>query len=154
MKLVDLGLGGHGLVATLVVAWLGSAAAVPGQVGAGDPCDSSQAPRSSVAADSVDVRPAVVPPLHHLYSPPRLAMAGVTDNVLVEFVVDTTGVVDRCTIRILSAKRPEFAASAIQYVRNLRFTPGLLQGMPVRTRMQQDILFWQTNGARGRHHIF
>jgi TonB family protein len=81
-------------------------------------------------------------------------MAGVTDHVLVEFVVDSTGMVDRCSIRVVSAKRPEFAASASEYVANLRFTPGLLQGMPVRTRMQQDIRFWQTNGARGKHHIF
>jgi TonB family protein len=81
-------------------------------------------------------------------------MAGVTDNVLVEFVVDSTGMVDRCSIHVVSAKRPEFAASATNYVEALHFTPGLLNGIPVRTRMQQDILFWQTNGARGRHHVF
>jgi TonB-like protein len=81
-------------------------------------------------------------------------MAGVTDHVLVEFVVDSTGMVDRCSVRVLRAKRPEFAASATEYVGSLHFTPGLLNGIPARTRIQQDILFWQTNGARGRHHIF
>jgi hypothetical protein len=81
-------------------------------------------------------------------------MAGVTDQVLVEFVVDSTGMVDRCSILVLHAKRPEFAASATEYVSGLHFAPGLLNGIPVRTRIQQHLLFWQTNGARGRHHVF
>jgi hypothetical protein len=81
-------------------------------------------------------------------------MAGVTDNVLVEFVVDSTGMVDQCSIRVLRAKRPEFAASATEYVGDLHFTPGILKGIPVRTRTRQYVLFWRTNGARGRHHIF
>ncbi len=81
-------------------------------------------------------------------------MAGVTDNVLVEFVVDSTGRVDHCSIRVISAKRPEFAQSATEYIGGLHFTPGTVNGTPVRTRVQQHILFWQTNGARGRHHVF
>jgi len=81
-------------------------------------------------------------------------MAGMTDNVLVEYDVDASGVVDRCSIRVLRAKRPEFAASATAYVSGLQLTPGLRDGIAVRTRIRQDILFWQTNGARGRHRIF
>jgi TonB family protein len=142
-----------GVFGFFVLASVQAGSALPGRR-VSTACDSSAPLAPSVAADSVQVQPEVVPPLPRLHSPPRLAMAGVTDHVLVEFVVDSTGMVDRCSIRVVSAKRPEFAASASEYVANLRFTPGLLQGMPVRTRMQQDIRFWQTNGARGKHHIF
>lgn len=117
-------------------------------------CDSAAPLPRSIPVDSVDVKPEVVPPHPHLVTPPRLARAGLTDNVLLEYDVDSMGVVDRCSIRILLAKRPEFAASASAYVEGLHFTPGLNDGVPVRTRIEQHILFWQTNGARGKHHIF
>ena len=144
---------GHGLLAASVVAALVAGSAVPTERGRTG-CDTAASLPPSVPADSVDVRPAVVPPRPYLRTPPRLAMAGVTGDVLLEYDVDSTGVVDPCSIRIILAKRPEFAASASDFVSALHFTPGILDGIPVRTRLQQRISFWQTNGARGRHHIF
>jgi TonB family protein len=142
----------HGLLAAAVLVSLLAGMEVSGPRGRTG-CDAADPLPRSVSADSVDVRPTVI--RHERLEYPRtLAMAGVTDEVLIEYDVDSAGVVDRCSIRVLRAKRHEFAASASEYVSALRFTPGLLNGTPVRTRIQQDIRFWQTNGARGRHHIF
>jgi TonB family protein len=142
----------HGLLAAAVLVSLLAGTAVSGQRGRTG-CDAAAPLPHSISADSVDVRPAVI--RHQRLEYPRtLAMAGVTDEVLIEYDVDSAGVVDRCSIRVLHAKRPEFAASASEYVSALRFTPGIRDGLPVRTRLQQQIPFWQTNGARGRHHIF
>jgi len=116
-------------------------------------CDPSAPLPFSVSADSVDVQPGVVkhPPLR---SPRTLAMAGVTDEVLVEYDVEASGTVDRCSIRVRKSKRQGFAAAATAYVSGLQLTPGVKDGIAVRTRVQQYISFWQTDGARGRHHIF
>jgi hypothetical protein len=142
----------HQLLTTSVLATLLAGPAVQGQKG-GTGCDTAAPLPRSISADSVDVLPEVT---YHpqLTSPPRLAMAGMTDDVLIEYDVDSTGAVDRCSIRVLQAKRPEFAASASEYVSRLQFAPGLQRGVAVRTRIQQHVLFWQTNGARGKHHIF
>jgi hypothetical protein len=142
----------QGLLATLVLTSLLAGPAVSGQRG-GTGCDSAAPLPRSVSADSVDVRPTVIKQQRLEYSR-TLATAGVTDEVLIEYDIDSAGVVDRCSIRVLHAKRPEFAASASEFVRALRYTPGIRDGLPIRTRLQQRIPFWQTNGARGRHHIF
>ena len=144
----------HGLLAGILLALPGPGIGNTHRADSPGPCDSSVPLPSSVPVDSVDVAPKVVPPRPHLQTPPRLARAGLTDNVLIAYDVDSTGAVDRCSIRVILAKRPEFAASASAYVEALHFTPGLKDGVPVRTRIEQRILFWQTNGARGRHHIF
>lgn len=143
----------NGTIPALVLALLQAGSALPGQrLSTG--CESAAPLPASVPVDSVDVRPAIVPPRPYLQTPPRLARAGLTDNVLIAYDVDSVGGVDRCSIRILLAKRREFAASASAYVEGLHFTPGLKDGVPVRTRIEQHVLFWQTNGARGKHHIF
>jgi hypothetical protein len=125
----------------------------PGNQGPVGGCDASAPLPFSVSADSVEVRPTVIK--HpRLESPRTLAMAGVTDEVLVEYDVDATGRVDSCSIHVLKSKRPEFATAATAYVSGLQLTPGVKDGIAVRTRIRQYIPFWQTDGARGRHHIF
>ena len=120
----------------------------------GSSCDSTASLPPSVPADSVDARPSLAPPYPSLRYPFGPAMAGVTGDVLIEYDVDSTGAVDHCSIRIIVAKRPEFAASAKAFVTRLRFTPGLKNGAVVRTRVQQRIRFQKRNGDRGKHHLF
>lgn len=117
-------------------------------------CDSTTSGSRAFPPESLDVRPSLAPPYQRLRHPPSLAMAGVTGDVLLEYEIDSTGAVDRCSIRIILAKHPEFVASAKAFVASLRFTPGIRNGGVVRTRVQQRIRFRKTNGDRGKHHVF
>jgi hypothetical protein len=74
--------------------------------------------------------------------------------VILEYAVESTGAVDSCSLHILSATGPEFAASAAAYVTGLHFTPGVKNGAFVRTRLQQRIRFLNKNGSRGKHRVF
>ena len=80
--------------------------------------------------------------------------SGITGQVLLEYDVESTGAVDPCSLHILSATGPEFAASAEAYVTGLHFTPGIKNRAYVRTRVQQRIRFPNRNGARGKHRVF
>ena len=117
-------------------------------------CDSTTSGSHPFPAESLDVQPSLAPPYPRLHQPPSLAMAAVTGDVLLEYEIDSTGVVDRCSIRIVLAKRPEFVASAKAFVASLHFTPGIRNGGVVRARVQQRIRFRKTNGDRGKHHVF
>ena len=117
-------------------------------------CDSTTLLPPSVPADSVDTRPSITSPHKTLQYPPGLVMAGVTGEVLLAYDVDSTGVVDHCSIRIISAKRSELVTAAKSFVTGLRFTPGIRAGAFVRTRVEQRIRFQKRNGDRGRHHVF
>ena len=71
--------------------------------------------------------------------PVALRRAGVTGSVVIEFMVDTTGTVQDPFA--VESTRPEFEQSAIQAVKQWKFTPGIMNGREVNTRMRVPIHF-------------
>ncbi|ACB75626.1 energy transducer TonB [Opitutus terrae] len=78
---------------------------------------------------------ATVPPQY----PFEMRRAGITGEVLVEFIVDTNGDV-RNPFAVRSTQR-EFETAAVQAVAKWKFRPGKKGGRVVNTRMQQPISF-------------
>lgn len=78
---------------------------------------------------------ATVPPQY----PFEMRRAGITGEVLVEFIVDTNGNV-RNPFAVRSSQR-EFETAAVQAVSKWKFRPGKKGGRVVNTRMQQPISF-------------
>lgn len=76
-----------------------------------------------------------VPPQY----PFEMRRAGITGEVLVEFIVDTNGDV-RNAFAVRSTQR-EFEAAAVQAISKWKFRPGRKGGRAVNTRMQQPITF-------------
>lgn len=71
--------------------------------------------------------------------PFEMRRAGITGEVLVEFIVDANGDV-RNAFAVRSTQR-EFETSAVQAVSKWKFKPGRKGGRSVNTRMQQPISF-------------
>lgn len=78
---------------------------------------------------------AKVPPQY----PFEMRRAGITGEVLVEFIVDANGDV-RNAFAVRSTQR-EFETAAVQAVSKWKFRAGRKGGRPVATRMQQPITF-------------
>ncbi|MEO6005949.1 MAG: TonB family protein [Opitutus sp.] len=78
---------------------------------------------------------AKVPPQY----PFEMRRAGITGEVLVEFIVDANGDV-RNAFAVRSTQR-EFETAAVQAVSKWKFRPGKKGGRAVNTRMQQPISF-------------
>jgi TonB family protein len=84
--------------------------------------------------------------------PKELREAGVTGEVLVEFVVDATGAV-KGAAPVRSTDRG-FEAAAVAAVEKWEFGAGVKGGRPVNTRMQQVISFSLKPGeAKGGAHV-
>ena len=71
--------------------------------------------------------------------PFEMRRAGITGEVLVEFIVDANGDV-RNAFAVRSSQR-EFETAAVQAVSKWKFKPGRKGGRSVNTRMQQPISF-------------
>lgn len=76
-----------------------------------------------------------VPPQY----PFEMRRAGITGEVLVEFIVDSNGEV-RNPFAVRSTQR-EFETAAVQAISKWKFRPGRKGGRAVNTRMQQPISF-------------
>jgi Gram-negative bacterial TonB protein C-terminal len=73
--------------------------------------------------------------------PVDLRDAGVSGQVLMQFVVDTTGRAELPSIRVLSYSRPEFARSVRAVLPYYRFVPALVGRRLVRQIVQQPFEF-------------
>jgi TonB family protein len=71
--------------------------------------------------------------------PDELRQAGITGEVLVEFVVDGNGAVQGAFP--VSSTHPDFEAAAVAAVEKWKFDAGLKGGRPVNTRLRQAITF-------------
>ena len=71
--------------------------------------------------------------------PFEMRRAGITGEVVVGFIVDSTGAV-RDAYAVRSTQR-EFDAAAVQAVTKWKFRPGRRGGRAVNTRMQVPIVF-------------
>jgi TonB family protein len=73
--------------------------------------------------------------------PAVLQSAGVAGSVVVEFVIDTTGRVERASVRIIESSHPAFADAARAAVLGARFRPAHLAGSSVRQITRQAVRF-------------
>jgi len=80
--------------------------------------------------------------------PDLLRQAGIDGRVLLEFVVDTAGHVERGSIKVLSSTNQLFEQPAREAIAESTFRPGKISGHPVRVRVQQPINF-QIAGRQG-----
>jgi TonB family protein len=78
-------------------------------------------------------------------TPPRYPVTlrdlGVCGNVLVTFVVDTTGRAEMNTFRVLRSTDPQFGEAVREGVARSRFTPARFRDHPVRQLVQQPFDF-------------
>jgi TonB family protein len=73
--------------------------------------------------------------------PPSLLKAGIEGAVESEFVVDTTGIVDLTSVRILFATDPAFTRSVQDALYDMRFRPAIRGSQKVRQLVHQRFTF-------------
>jgi TonB family protein len=73
--------------------------------------------------------------------PRMLEMARVEGSVLVQFVIDTNGVAEMNTLKILKASDERFADAVIDVLPSYRFTPAESDGHKVRQYVSLPFLF-------------
>jgi len=78
------------------------------------------------------------PPVRY---PDILRQAGIEGRVLLEMVIDTSGHVERGSMRVLSSTHQLFEGPAREMAQASLFSPGRIQGRAVRVRVQQPINF-------------
>lgn len=78
--------------------------------------------------------------------PSSLRSAGIEGEAIVSFVVDTTGLADASSLKIIKTTDPLFAESVAAALPDLRFTPALVGGRKVRQLVMQPFVF-QIAGA-------
>lgn len=73
--------------------------------------------------------------------PDILKSAGVEGEAIVSFVVDTTGLADTSSLKIIKTTHQLFARSVAAALPNLRFTPALVGGRKVKQLVMQPFVF-------------
>ena len=73
--------------------------------------------------------------------PSILKSAGVEGQVIASFVVDTTGLADPGSLRIIKSTHQLFANSVAAALPNMRFTPALVGGRKVRQLVTEPFVF-------------
>ena len=86
--------------------------------------------------DQLDVKPKLVLPVQPTF-PHEMAQAGISGEVVVEFLIDAAGKI--ADARAVSSSRSEFEASAIAAVKRWKFDPGRKGGQMVNTKATQLI---------------
>jgi len=81
--------------------------------------------------------PGMVPPRY----PDSLRVAKVNGEVIASFVVDTTGLADTTTLKILKSTHDLFSASVHDALPQMRFIPAELGGRKVAQLVQQPFYF-------------
>ncbi|HET9708486.1 MAG TPA: TonB family protein [Gemmatimonadales bacterium] len=73
--------------------------------------------------------------------PPLLRAAGIQGQVMVTAVVDTLGLAENGSVRIVRSDNPGFDAAALATVRAARFRPARIFGRAVRVLVQVPVVF-------------
>lgn len=73
--------------------------------------------------------------------PPKLLEMKVEGGAYVQFVVDTLGLADTLSFRVISATHPEFAQSVRQALPGMRFHPAILRSRKVPQLVEQPFMF-------------
>lgn len=87
---------------------------------------------------ALDRQPAPTSQMRPEYAP-ALQKAGISGEVLVDFVVGSDGLVYNA--HAVNSSQPEFEDSAVQAVSQWTFTPGQVKGQSVNTHMQVPIVY-------------
>ena len=70
-----------------------------------------------------------------------LKQGGFEGEVVLAFVIDTTGHVEPRSIQVVSSPHPLFEAAARGVILGSVYRPAQLRGVPVRARVQQPLSF-------------
>ncbi len=81
--------------------------------------------------------PHSAPPIY----PAPLRVANISGEVLTQFVVDTMGLADVSTFKIIKGSNPWFTSAILQALPYFRFTPAMLNGQKVRELVQEPFAF-------------
>ena len=73
--------------------------------------------------------------------PETLRSAGISGNVRVQFVVDTTGRAELSSVRVVESSHELFTRAVLASLRQARFTPGEVSGQRVRTLVERSFRF-------------
>lgn len=73
--------------------------------------------------------------------PPAMLARNLEGSAIVTYVVDTTGLADTTSFRVLEATHPDFADAVRQALPKMRFRPAVLMGVKVRQLVQQSFGF-------------
>jgi outer membrane biosynthesis protein TonB len=73
--------------------------------------------------------------------PPKLLEMKVEGGAYVQFVVDTLGLADTLSFRVISATHPEFAQSVRDALPGMRFHPAILRSKKVPQLVEQPFMF-------------
>jgi TonB family protein len=73
--------------------------------------------------------------------PPQLLAKGAEGTVYTQFVVDTTGLVDTSSVRVLSSPDPQFEQSVRLALGQMQFRPAKRSGHKVRQLVEQHFRF-------------
>jgi TonB family protein len=73
--------------------------------------------------------------------PPKLLELKIEGGAYVQFVVDTTGLADTASFRVISTTHPEFAQSVRSALPGMRFAPAILRSKKVRQLVEQPFMF-------------
>ena len=72
--------------------------------------------------------------------PDTRGLPGGEHRTVLQFVVDTTGRLDPCSIAVTSETSREWTVRVMQRILDLRFRPARYEGRPLRPRVQQAFL--------------
>jgi TonB family protein len=73
--------------------------------------------------------------------PSKLLELKIEGGAYVQFVVDTSGMADTLSFRVISATHPEFAQSVREALPGMRFHPAILRSKKVRQLVEQPFMF-------------
>src|SRR5436189_6129174 len=90
---------------------------------------------------AIDRQPELKDSYRGLHYPPELRGSGISQNVRLMFIVDSTGKVRPSSVRLIGAAHPAFAKIAITSLLAAEFRPAARHGQPVPSYMFQDFGF-------------
>lgn len=73
--------------------------------------------------------------------PEAMMLRRVEGAVVFRFVIDSTGLVDMSTVRVMSATRSAFARAVLEAMPKMKFRPASIGGRPVRLLVEQTYVF-------------
>lgn len=73
--------------------------------------------------------------------PETMALRRVEGGAVLRFVIDSTGLIDMATVRVMSATHSAFARSVLEAMPKMKFRPASIAGHPVRLLVEQTFSF-------------
>ncbi|MDP1889816.1 MAG: energy transducer TonB [Gemmatimonadaceae bacterium] len=73
--------------------------------------------------------------------PQAMALRRVEGTAVLRFVIDSTGLIDMSTVRVMSATHSAFARSVLEAMPHMKFRPASIAGHPVRLLVEQMFSF-------------